>query len=58
MDAMDYHSVEPELILEDALATNWINKLSKTKQSRAKNLYQSKTWRRGEYLMALLLNGF
>jgi hypothetical protein len=58
MDAMDYHSVEPELILEDAVATNWINKLSKTKQSRARILYQSKAWRRGEYLMALLLNGF
>jgi hypothetical protein len=54
MDAIDYHSVEPELILDDAIAENWINKLSKPKQSKARNLYQSKSWRRGEYLKALL----
>ena len=54
MDAMSYHSVEPELILDDAIAENWINKLSKPKQLKARNLYQSKSWRRGEYLKALL----
>jgi hypothetical protein len=57
MDAMEYHSVEPENVLDNTLANKWISKLSLSQQNKAKILYNSKNWKRGEFLNALLSNG-
>jgi hypothetical protein len=53
MDAMEYHNVEPEKFLEAVLAKNWILQLHTLQQAKAKELYESKRWNRGDFLMAL-----
>jgi hypothetical protein len=53
MDAMEYHNVEPEKSLEAVLAKNWILQLPTLQQAKAKELYESKRWNRGDFLMAL-----
>jgi hypothetical protein len=53
MDAMEYHNVEPEKSLEAVLAKNWILQLPTLQQAKAKELYESKRWNRGAFLMAL-----
>ncbi len=55
MDAMEYHNIEPEKQLEESLASRWIRKLPASKQAKAKQLFQSKPWKRGEFLLALFL---
>jgi hypothetical protein len=53
MDSMEYHNVEPEKFLEAVLAKNWILQLHTLQQAKAKELYESKRWNRGDFLMAL-----
>lgn len=52
-DAMSYHNIEPEKNLDEALAKNWIKKLPTIHQAKATTLYQSQSWKRGEFLKAL-----
>jgi hypothetical protein len=53
---MLYHNIEPEKTLQSELARNWISKLNKEKQDSATKLFQSKAWKRGEFLLALFQN--
>ena len=53
MDAMEYHNIEPERVLDESLAKNWIKKLPTTHQAKAAALYQNQSWKRGEFLKAL-----
>lgn len=53
---MLYHNVEPGKTLNSELASNWISKLSKEKRGSATKLFKSKTWTRGEFLLALFQN--
>lgn len=55
MDAMEYHNIEPEKPLEEPLATHWIQKLPAVHQAHARQLIQSKPWKRGDFLNALYL---
>ncbi|NBB21881.1 FAD-dependent oxidoreductase [Runella sp. CRIBMP] len=55
MDAIDYHNLESEKVLEEILALHWIRKLPDGQQADAKKLYQSKLWKRGEFLNNLYL---
>lgn len=50
-----YHGMEPEKLLDQTLATAWIKKLPGPQQAIANQLYQSKSWNRGEFLRALYL---
>ena len=53
-DAIPYHNLEPEKLLDAALAQNWIGKLPVAKRAEASKLYNTQSWRRGEFLVALL----
>ena len=48
-----YHHIEPEKVLDQALAVRWIAKMSAAQQGAASALFASKTWKRGEFLNAL-----
>ena len=52
-EAIPYHSLEPEKLLEESWAKNCISKLPVAKQAAASALYRSRLWRRGEFLVAL-----
>jgi ribulose 1,5-bisphosphate synthetase/thiazole synthase len=53
MDAMEYHNLEPEKLLEESLATHWIQQLPASQQAKAMALHKSKRWNRGAFLTAL-----
>lgn len=50
---MLHHDVEPERVLDSNLAKSWIGELPDAKQSAALKLLPTKTWKRGEFLLAL-----
>ncbi|GAB3992605.1 FAD-dependent oxidoreductase [Spirosoma daeguense] len=51
--AAHYHNLEPEKPLDNDLANRWISKLPNGSQAKARTLYQSKSWQRGEFLQSL-----
>ncbi|WP_428666975.1 FAD-dependent oxidoreductase [Runella sp.] len=48
-----YHNIDPEKSLDPALAARWIKKLPLKDQAPTTQFYQSKSWKRGEFLNAL-----